>query len=358
MLTRLQDARSLTRSRLPQQLHSRTTMNYRASHRIRQKLLTRREIEERNFHNIKNGFKRRVVGSRRVKETPLVIFSSTGLAVGKLQKSLAGYRPRLDYLTRRANQKVKALQARRVVSVTRRKSPYIALKVLFVTLASLNRRFDTKFQKRRTVRAVRKLRVQQHLRTGIVSFATSSKKAFVVGRKPPMRAAVATKLLRNSVLKTAPFALSQHKTSLPSVFSEAPAALSRYLPAAQASVDAFPQPNFLKKVIKQTPNAQARETLNSRSTLLRHQRRYQELRFYHHRPRTRLPGLAVSRSRRRKGGLVTFARNTLKRPRTLSGWENLLLPPVDANATFNANYSVKKQMGLGVLSASQQHEDA
>jgi len=67
-------------------------------------------------------------------------------------------------------------------------------------------------------------------------------------------------------------------------------------------------------------------TLLKNSLLLMQQRRQKELRFYHKRLRIRLPGTKMTRKRRRKGGLVTFVRNALKRPKTLYGQQNLLLP--------------------------------
>jgi len=63
-----------------------------------------------------------------------------------------------------------------------------------------------------------------------------------------------------------------------------------------------------------------------------------EVRFYHRRPRLRLPYTDVVRYRRRKAGLVTFTRNSLKQPRTLRGQQNLLLPPVAAYIASKSGY--------------------
>jgi hypothetical protein len=94
--------------------------------------------------------------------------------------------------------------------------------------------------------------------------------------------------------------------------------------------------------------------------LLVEQRRRQELRFYRSRPRLRLPATAVTRQRRRRGGLGLFSRNTLKRPQTLAGLKTLLLPPREApSAIF-----VRAQLGgfldnATVHTPEQQHsEDA
>lgn len=98
--------------------------------------------------------------------------------------------------------------------------------------------------------------------------------------------------------------------------------------------------------------------LQAALTVTQQRRRYKELRFYHRRPRIRLPGLSVTRARRRKGGFVTFAQNSLKRPQTLRGQQNLLLPPVGAYAGLVSNYSVKKQTAIHVLTASERRDDA
>ena len=77
--------------------------------------------------------------------------------------------------------------------------------------------------------------------------------------------------------------------------------------------------------------------------LLVAQRRRQELRFYRSRPRLRLPATAVTRQRRRHGGLGLFARNTLKRPRTRVGMENSFLPP---KGVYTAIFSRAQLGGL------------
>ena len=73
--------------------------------------------------------------------------------------------------------------------------------------------------------------------------------------------------------------------------------------------------------------ASSHKERQARVELSRQQHRRHEFQFYHKRPRLRLPRTTVTRRRRRKGGLGLFARHTLKRPRTLLGVKNLLLPP-------------------------------
>lgn len=97
--------------------------------------------------------------------------------------------------------------------------------------------------------------------------------------------------------------------------------------------------------------------LHAASTTLQQHRRYKELRFYHRRPRIRLPGNVVTRARRRKGGFVTFARNSLKRPHTLRGRENLLLPPATTYSGLTSTHTFRKSVALDALSAAEQYED-
>lgn len=72
--------------------------------------------------------------------------------------------------------------------------------------------------------------------------------------------------------------------------------------------------------------------------LLQQRLRYKELRFYRRSPTIRLPNTEITRRRRRKAGRVLFSRNTLKRPQTLRGLRNLLLPPATAYSSVTNNY--------------------
>jgi hypothetical protein len=96
----------------------------------------------------------------------------------------------------------------------------------------------------------------------------------------------------------------------------------RIVPAGAPS-----RPTFLSHLV---PTRAARYAGNLRaayrhlSALQRHSR---ERRFYLKRPRLRLPQTAVTRHRRRRGGLGLFARHSLKTPRTRAGVVSQLLPP-------------------------------
>lgn len=67
----------------------------------------------------------------------------------------------------------------------------------------------------------------------------------------------------------------------------------------------------------------------ARSALDRENLYYRELKFYHNRPRLRLPELAITRSRKRKAGLTTFTRNSLEYTRSPLGQARTLLPPAN-----------------------------
>lgn len=97
--------------------------------------------------------------------------------------------------------------------------------------------------------------------------------------------------------------------------------------------------------------------VSAKSALRFEQRRYRELQIYHDRPRMRLPETAVTRRRRRKAGLVHFARNSLKRPRTLLGQQYLLLPPAAAYARAITAQRVGYVPGPGVLAAYKRQAD-
>ena len=357
--------RSTRLPKLPSQLSLRTAVEHRTQQRIRYGARSLHETAERNIRILESrvGRKRAIAQrpSKPIRGVPFVILSHTGLAGTRRKKGSYGYRPRFDYLSRGVKQKTKALRASRVDALTRRKSPYTALKVIFEGITPLNARFKPRLQKRSPARAASSLSLQQRLCAGALSPARTSgtsEKFFAIGAKTVMCPAANTKLFRNSTLKIAEMPYTQRVISALRTEARMPAELSRFLAASQSATAIFPQPNFLEKVTKLAMPLQISTTLQSHVALTHQNRHYKELQFYHRRPRTRLPGLAVTRMRRRKGGFVTFARNSLKRPRTLAGREHLLLPPANTYSTLSVNYSVKKQVGPSVFAASPQHEDA
>jgi hypothetical protein len=88
---------------------------------------------------------------------------------------------------------------------------------------------------------------------------------------------------------------------------------------------------FLNKVqLGATRLKLLRATLQAASALERKRLHYRELKFYHNRPRLRLPEQIMTRSRKRKAGLVTFVRDSLQHTRTTLGQVRTLLPPSSA----------------------------
>lgn len=98
---------------------------------------------------------------------------------------------------------------------------------------------------------------------------------------------------------------------------------------------------FLNKTLRSLaePNYTA-ASLHAVATLNRQDRHYREVQFYHSRPKMRLPQTSITRNRRRKAGLVTFARNSLQQPRTLLGQARALLPPVNAYSRATVKHIV------------------
>ena len=364
-VVRWEVTRSTRLSKSSLQLSSRVAAEYRAHQRIRYGARTLRETTERTVRALKSRAGRRrgiVKGAiKLVRGVPFVITSHTGLAGARRKKGSYdfgyGYGPRVDYLFHRVKKKTKALRISRAVAFAPQKSPYAALKVVLVGITSLNRAFTPRLQKRSPARTARALSLQRRLRAGSISPASASEQLFAIRTKPVKYLAASTKLFRNLALKTAITPSTRRVLPAMQAGARTPTTLSRFLAAPESAAIGFPQPNFLKKVTKPVGPLQISTTLQSHAILAQQRRRYAELRFYHRRPRTRLPGLAVTRMRRRKGGFVTFTRNSLKRPRTLSGREQLFLPPVNTSSTLSANYNIKKQVGLNALVASQQHED-
>jgi hypothetical protein len=115
---------------------------------------------------------------------------------------------------------------------------------------------------------------------------------------------------------------------------------------------------FLRKGRYETRDQRYNTTaLSAERALHSQQRRYRELQLYRGRPKLRLPETAVTRRRRRKAGLVHFARNSLKRPRTLLGQQRLLLPPVEAYAQATTTHQYGYTPNAGTLGIYERGED-
>lgn len=90
---------------------------------------------------------------------------------------------------------------------------------------------------------------------------------------------------------------------------------------------------FAKRAVRVLSNFSPARQRRIKEVLSQQQHRRRELRYYRKRPRLRLGKTRVTRRRRRKANLGLFARRSLKRPQTLAGMKNLLLPPLAAYQT-------------------------
>lgn len=98
---------------------------------------------------------------------------------------------------------------------------------------------------------------------------------------------------------------------------------------------------FLSKALRALPEPRyTAASLQAEAALSRQDRHYREVQFYHNRPKLRLPQTPVTRSRRRKAGLVTFARNSLQPARSPLGQSLVFLPPVNAYSRATAKRAV------------------
>lgn len=179
----------------------------------------------------------------------------------------------------------------------------------------------------RTVLRASKLSMQQHLLTANLTASAQNR------LKISMNTASMQKLrlypLRTSVISLAPtktqsVKLASHTTKLP-----LRASLNR---GAKRTHD-IGGATFLTQKPAHFAQPQAAAT-HFTADLVKRRLQHHEAHFYHKRPQLRLPYTDVTRYRRRKAGLVTFTRNSLKQPRTLRGQQNLLLPPI---ATYGAS---------------------
>jgi ribosomal protein S4 len=173
-----------------------------------------------------------------------------------------------------------------------------------------------------------------------------------------------TKMLRNARITSKLLTASAVRTPETKLPSSAPTTLKRRtivrgLTAKKWTPKKFA--NFLNKLSASKTDQMSVFTATKAKTALLlsiRARRYKELRFYHRRPGLRLPNVTVTRRRRRKAGHVTFVQNSLKRPRTRKGQQNVLLPPVLSYTSARTGYSANTTGVFSALSAKMQHKDA
>lgn len=98
-------------------------------------------------------------------------------------------------------------------------------------------------------------------------------------------------------------------------------------------------------------------TLYATYALERKRLQYRELKFYNNRPRLRLPELAMTRSRKRKAGLVTFVRDSLRHTRSFLGQVRTLLPPANVYRSTAIKQSLAFSSTASTLTAYTRRDD-
>jgi hypothetical protein len=96
--------------------------------------------------------------------------------------------------------------------------------------------------------------------------------------------------------------------------------------------------NFLSHVNRIRSQKQTVKEIQAEGLLSQQLKRYRAAQLVHRRPKLRLPGVSMTRTRRRRSGFVAFVRNSLKRPKTLGGRQQQFLPPVNAHTALKATY--------------------
>jgi len=208
-------------------------------------------------------------------------------------------------------------------------------------------------------RRLQRLKIQRQVRTSVVLSDTSASKAILSEASAPRlllqsRGSLSTlasaRLYTNQVfneeaLRTtiAPLRAAQAARVEATITQRHSSLfLTRVCGPDNTSVVTYPQHfGFLRNGPRHTLRKYTRVELLSERSVTRQRSHYMAARIIHRRPKLRLPNTALTRARSRKGGLIAFAQNPLKRPRTLAGRKNLLLPPVNFYST------VKKVRGPG-----------
>ena len=220
-------------------------------------------------------------------------------------------------------------------------------------LLPLNHARTAKYRNWRAARSVSKLLLQRQLRRGSLLLRSTSSNAATPARVSAQRilhASGASASLGSSRLYTARLPQASGLAAA-TACTAVPVALLNLIPPSslprlhhqkrRPNVSSF---GFLGPFVTTAANQNLPyDNIRAIAQLKQQQHRYRELCFYHRRPQLRLPETKMTRSRRRKSGINTFVRNSLKRPRTLLGQQRLLLPPVNAHhvgvKTYRVGYS-------------------
>ena len=216
-------------------------------------------------------------------------------------------------------------------------------------LAHRKRRVPKKYRRalrrpvvlQQTTLRLRKRLLQRYVQTALLTAPLLRARPITKTRNYPLIRQV--RLLRNSLSARNAVSRPSTRNLSPKITAPLRVAHLRLLKRVLGRVQGYKSGSFLQRRVGHALQLQ-RYSLQATSVciaseLARRGRRYRELRFYRKRPPIRLPKTEVTRRRRRKAGLVTFVRNSLKRPQTLLGRQNLLLPPIAAYAAVTSLYA-------------------
>lgn len=115
--------------------------------------------------------------------------------------------------------------------------------------------------------------------------------------------------------------------------------------------------NFLSRITRTHAQKQTVKEIQAEGLLSQQLKRYHAAQLVHRRSKLRLPGVSVTRPRRRKSGLVAFVRNSLKRPQTLRGRQQQFLPPVNAYTALRAAYRQTQVTNPNTFHAYERREE-
>jgi len=118
-----------------------------------------------------------------------------------------------------------------------------------------------------------------------------------------------------------------------------------------------PSLSFLSRASHTRTQKQTVREIQAEGLLSQQLKRYHAAQLVYRRSKLRLPGVSMTRTRRRRSGLVAFVRNSLRRPQTLRGRQQQFLPPVSARTTLKATYRRIQAANPNAFHAYEQRED-
>lgn len=115
--------------------------------------------------------------------------------------------------------------------------------------------------------------------------------------------------------------------------------------------------SFLSRASHTRTQKQTVKEIQAEGLLSQQLKRYHAAQLVHRRSKLRLPNVSMTRTRRRRSGLVAFVRNSLKRPQTSRGRQQQFLPPVNARTALKATYRRIQAANPNAFHAYEQRED-